>query len=219
MHETRVTILYLDVSHPDIWDQLKTVSGILVPGGFGDRGIEGKIAVVSYARTHRIPFLGICLGMQCAVIEVARNLCHLKAAHSTEFAPQTLYPVIDLLPEQKKMRKMGGSMRLGVFPCKLKHGSLASGIYGKDVILERHRHRYELNNKFKKRIESAGLRVSGEYTHKKLAEIVELKSHPWFVAVQFHPELQSRPLKPHSLFSKFVGAALIFSKLPHESSH
>jgi len=209
-HEARVNIRYVDVSHPDIWDQLKFVSGILVPGGFGDRGIEGKIAVVSYARTQQIPFLGICLGMQCAVIEVARNLCGLKGANSTEFGV-TSYPVIDMLPEQKKLKRLGGTMRLGVYPCKIKPTSHAFDAYHRSVILERHRHRYELNNQYRKKIEAAGLTVTGEYTPKKLAEIVEFQNHPWFVAVQFHPELQSRPLNPHPLFKDFVGAALKYS--------
>ncbi|OGR83876.1 MAG: CTP synthase [Elusimicrobia bacterium RIFCSPLOWO2_01_FULL_54_10] len=208
VHEARVNIKYVDVSHPDVWDQLKSVSGILVPGGFGDRGIEGKIAVVHYARTHRIPFFGICLGMQVAVIEAARNLCGMKGAQSTEFDPKTKYPVIDMLEEQKKLERMGGTMRLGVYPCHVKRGTKALASYGRALIHERHRHRYELNNRFRKQIEAVGLTVSGEYTPKKLAEIVELKDHPWFVAVQFHPELRSRPLRPHPLFRDFVGASL-----------
>ncbi len=208
VHETRVNIKYVDVSHPDVWDQLKSVSGILVPGGFGDRGIEGKIAVVHHARTHKIPFLGICLGMQCAVIEAARHLCNMKGAHSTEFDPKTKFPVIDMLADQKKLELMGGTMRLGTYPCKIHAGTKAQEIYGRTLIYERHRHRYELNNKYKKQIEQAGLRISGEYAPKHLAEIVEMKDHPWFVAVQFHPELQSRPLRPHPIFRDFVGAAI-----------
>lgn len=208
-NETRVNIKYVDVAHPDVWDQLKSVSGILVPGGFGDRGIEGKIAVVHHARTRKIPFLGICLGMQCAVIELARNLCNMKGAQSTEFDPKTKYPVIDMLKEQRKVERLGGTMRLGVYPCKIKKGTKAHQIYGRSLIHERHRHRYEINNRFRKQIESAGLRVTGEYAPKHLAEIVELKDHPWFVAVQFHPELQSRPLRPHPLFRDFVAASLV----------
>lgn len=210
-HETHVDIRYLDVSHPDLWDQLKSVSGILVPGGFGDRGVEGKIAVVKYARELKIPFFGICLGMQCAVIEVARDLCLMKGAHSTEFNLKTKYPVIDLLPEQKQVRKLGGTMRLGVYPCKLLSNSHAKEAYKRDAILERHRHRYELNNKFRKKIEEAGLRVTGLNVKSNLAEIVEFKDHPWFVAVQFHPELQSRPLRPHPLFRDFIGASIQYS--------
>ncbi|OGR86499.1 MAG: hypothetical protein A3A86_03935 [Elusimicrobia bacterium RIFCSPLOWO2_01_FULL_60_11] len=146
--------------------------------------------------------------MQCAVIEAARDLCGMKGAQSTEFDPKTKYPVIDLLKEQRKVKQVGGSMRLGTYPCKIKKGTKAHHIYGRTLIHERHRHRYELNNRFRKQIESAGLRVSGEYAGKRLAEIVELKDHPWFVAVQFHPELQSRPLRPHPLFKHFVAASL-----------
>lgn len=210
--EAHVNIRYIDVTHPDIWDQLKLVSGILVPGGFGDRGIESKIAVVSYARVNNIPFLGICLGMQCAVIDIARNLAHLKEANSTEFNPKTKTPVIHMLAEQKNIEKLGGTMRLGVYPCKIKKNTLSCAIYKKGFISERHRHRYELNNKFRKKLEAAGLVISGEYTQKKLSEIIELKNHPWFVAVQFHPELKSRPLNAHPLFKEFVKAALQHGK-------
>ncbi|MBI2915928.1 MAG: CTP synthase [Elusimicrobia bacterium] len=210
--EAHVDIHYLDVTHPDIWDHLKNVSGILVPGGFGDRGIEAKIAVVSHARANKIPFLGICLGMQCAVIEIARNLCQLKGAHSTEFDPNTPYPVIDILPEQKKVKDLGGTMRLGVYPCKLKTNSLAYRAYKRETVLERHRHRYELNNQFRKKLLDAGLLIAGEYAPKKLTEIIEFNSHPWFVAVQFHPELKSRPLEPHPLFREFVKAALQYAR-------
>ena len=211
-HETHVDIHYIDVTHPDLWDQLKNVSGILVPGGFGDRGIEAKIDVIKYAREQKIPFLGICLGMQCAVIESARNLCGLKGAHSTEFAPRTKYPVVDILLEQKKVKQLGGTMRLGVYPCKIKKGTLAEKIYGKSLIQERHRHRYEFNSKYRKILEKAGLVVSGEYPQKRLPEIVELADHPWFVGVQFHPELKSRPMSVHPLFRDFVGAALQYRK-------
>ena len=211
-HETHVDIQYIDVTHPDLWDQLKNVSGILVPGGFGDRGIEAKIDVIKYAREQKIPFLGICLGMQCAVIESARNLCGLKGAHSTEFAPRTKYPVVDILLEQKKVKQLGGTMRLGVYPCKIKKGTLAEKIYGKSLIQERHRHRYEFNSKYRKILEKAGLVVSGEYPQKRLPEIVELADHPWFVGVQFHPELKSRPMSVHPLFRDFVGAALQYRK-------
>ena len=214
-NESRVEILYVDVMHPDLWEQLKSVSAILVPGGFGDRGIEAKISVISYARKHKIPFLGICLGMQCAVIEAARNLCRMAGAHSSEFDPKTKFPVIDYLPGQKELKTMGGNMRLGVFPCKLRPHSLAYKAYRKNVIFERHRHRYEFNNAYRKRLESAGLSVTGEYPQMKLAEIVELKDHPWFVGVQFHPELKSRPLEPHPLFRDFVRAAIKYSEGTH----
>lgn len=207
-HEASVKIHYLDVSHPDLWEHLKNVSGILVPGGFGDRGVEGKIKVVEFARVKKIPFFGICLGMQCAVIETARNLCGLAGANSTEFDPKTKYPVIDLLPEQRQVKKLGGTMRLGVYPCRISSNSRARSAYGKKFILERHRHRYELNPHFRKKIESAGLIVTGENPDHRLAEIVERRDHPWFVAVQFHPEFQSRPMRPHPLFRDFIGAAL-----------
>jgi CTP synthase len=207
-NDARVDIRYADVTHPDLWDQLKAVSGILVPGGFGDRGIESKIEVIAHARKNEIPFFGICLGMQCAVIESARNLCKLHGAHSTEFAPDTKYPVIDYIPEQRNIRKMGGTMRLGSYPCKLKANSAAAEAYRKGEVQERHRHRYELNNAFRRKLEAAGMSVTGEYAEKRLAEIVELKGHPWFVGVQFHPELKSRPLQPHPLFRDFIAAAL-----------
>jgi CTP synthase len=180
----------------------------LIPGGFGDRGVEGKIAVAKFAREHQIPFFGICLGMQCAVIEVARHLAKLGKAHSTEFAPKTPHPVVCKMDEQKKITQLGGTMRLGVYPCRLKAGSLAHKAYGRDMAYERHRHRYELNNKYRPALEKAGLRVVGDYPRLHLAEVVELKNHPWYVAVQFHPELKSRPLRPHPLFRDFVAAAL-----------
>ncbi len=207
---TRVEIQYLDVSHPGLWEALSTVSGILIPGGFGDRGVEGKIAVAAYARMRKIPFLGICLGMQCAVIEVARNCCNMKGANSTEFNPNTRFPVIDLLPGQKKINDLGGTMRLGVYPCKLKPNTSAIDAYGKRVIWERHRHRYEFNNRFRKKLEAAGLLISGEYAPAKLPEIVEYMDHPWYVGVQFHPELMSRPLRPHPLFKKFIAASIVY---------
>ena len=213
-HEARVNIRYMDTTHPDIWDHLKSVSGILIPGGFGDRGIEGKIAVAGFARKHRIPFLGICLGMQCAVIDVARELAGLKGANSTEFDPRTPAPVIDRMPEQRKVDRLGGTMRLGGYPCRLRPGSRAHQSYRSGSVNERHRHRFELNNRYRERLRNAGLAVTGEYSPKHLAEIVEFRDHPWYVAVQFHPELQSRPLKPHPLFRDFVGAALRHSRGP-----
>jgi CTP synthase len=207
-NDCRVHIKYVDVESPDLEKELADVQGILVPGGFGDRGVEGKIAVVKVAREKQIPYLGLCLGMQCAVIEFARHVCGLKNAHSTEFNPKTTHPVIDILPEQRQIHKKGGTMRLGVYPCKLKPGTLAAATYGKAQVEERHRHRYEFNPKFRRLLESHGLRISGEYTERHLAEIVELPGHPWFIAVQFHPEFKSRPLRAHPLFRGFIAAAL-----------
>jgi CTP synthase len=192
---------------------LKDVSGILVPGGFGSRGIEGKIKAIKYARVNNIPFLGLCLGMQCAVIEFSRNLCGLKEANSTEFKLRTKYPVISLLEEQKKIKDLGGTMRLGVYPCRIKKNALAFKVYGKALIQERHRHRYEFNNKYKKLLEKKGMKFCGIYPKKDLVEIIELKNHPYFIAVQFHPEFKSKPDKAHPLFREFIKAALEKSKL------
>ncbi|MBI4387103.1 MAG: CTP synthase [Elusimicrobia bacterium] len=215
-HKTRVQIRYLDVRSPDLEKTLEGVHGIVVPGGFGDRGIDGKIQVVRYAREHQVPFLGLCLGMQIAVIEFARNVLKLSGAHSTEFDSKTRYPVIDLLAEQKQVQELGATMRLGSYPCVLKKGSLAQKVYGTANISERHRHRYELNNKFRKLLEEAGLLVTGTYVSKNLPEVVELDGHPWFLAVQFHPEFKSRPQHPHPLFAGIVGAALERSRNPGE---
>jgi CTP synthase len=187
---------------------LAGVSGILVPGGFGDRGTEGKIDSVRYARENNIPFLGICLGMQCAVIDFARNVCRLEGAHSAEFAPDTKYPVVDLMEEQKKITNMGGTMRLGAWPCRLEKDSNAFTAYGEENIFERHRHRYEFNSAFKEQLEKAGLVFSGISPESGLVEIVELPEHPWFVACQFHPEFKSTPLKAHPLFEGFIKAAM-----------
>lgn len=186
---------------------LEGVSGILVPGGFGYRGIEGKIEAIKFARQNKIPFLGICLGMQCAVIEFARNVCGLVSANSTEFK-QTKYPVISLLEEQKKFKDLGGTMRLGAYPCKIRKNSLAFKVYEKGLIQERHRHRYEFNNQYKSLFEKKGIVFSGIYPQKELVEIVELKNHPYFIAVQFHPEFKSKPDKAHPLFREFIKAAL-----------
>ncbi|MCX5666906.1 MAG: CTP synthase, partial [Candidatus Omnitrophica bacterium] len=178
---------------------LEGISGILVPGGFGYRGIEGKIRAIKFARQNEIPFLGLCLGMQCAVIEFARGVCNLKGASSAEFK-KTKYSVIGLLETQKDIRNLGGTMRLGEYPCKIKKFSLASRTYGKRLIYERHRHRYEFNNKYKKLFERKGMVFSGIYPKKNLVEIIELKKHPYFIAVQFHPEFKSKPDKAHPLF-------------------
>ncbi|MCK9614211.1 MAG: CTP synthase [Candidatus Omnitrophica bacterium] len=186
---------------------LKDVCGILVPGGFGYRGIEGKIAAIEFARYNNVPFLGLCLGMQCAVIEFARNACNLKSANSTEFK-KTKYPVISLLKEQRGVKDLGGTMRLGAYPCKIKKNTLAFSAYGKGLIYERHRHRYEFNNKYKKLLEEKGMVFSGIYPQRNLVEIVEVKKHPYFIAVQFHPEFKSKPDKAHPLFRDFIKAAL-----------
>ncbi|MGB9681883.1 MAG: glutamine hydrolyzing CTP synthase [bacterium] len=187
---------------------LEGVDGILVPGGFGSRGIEGKIQAIRYARENNIPFLGLCLGLQCAVIEFARDVCGLRGANSTEFDPRTPYPVIDILPEQREIENMGGTMRLGGYPCRIKEGSLAFALYNKPYAIERHRHRYEVNNEYRGLLEENGLIVSGIYEKRNLVEIIELKDHPFFIATQFHPEFLSRPNKPHPLFSGFIKTAL-----------
>ncbi|MFA4888812.1 MAG: CTP synthase [Candidatus Omnitrophota bacterium] len=187
---------------------LRGVSGVLVPGGFGYRGIEGKIKAIKFARVNKIPFLGLCLGMQCAVIEFSRNACGLKGANSTEFSPKTKYPVISLLAQQRKIKDLGGTMRLGSYPCKIKKKTLAFKIYGKALVHERHRHRYEFNNKYKKLLEKKGMRFCGVFLKKNLVEIIELKGHPFFIAVQFHPEFISKPDRPAPLFREFIRAAL-----------
>ncbi len=194
-------------------DYLSEIDGILVPGGFGIRGINGKINVIKFARERKIPFFGICLGMQCAVIEFSRNVLGLKDANSSEFDHSTKNPVIDIMPEQETIKNKGGTMRLGRYPCKIKKGSLAYKAYKKEVIFERHRHRYELNNYYRELIEKAGLEATGIYQEKNLVEIVEISDHPWFVAVQFHPEFKSRPSKPHPLFRDFISAAIKYSSL------
>ncbi|MFA6708765.1 MAG: CTP synthase [Fusobacterium sp.] len=189
-------------------EELKNFDGILVPGGFGDRGILGKIQAVNFARVNKVPFLGICLGMQLAVIEYARNILGYKDADSTEFNPNTSYPVIDILESQKSIENMGGTMRLGAYPCVLKENSLAKELYGKIEISERHRHRYEFNNDFKEVIEKSGLIISGTSPNGVLTEIVELsrEEHPFFIAGQFHPEFKTRPNNPHPLFLGFIKA-------------
>jgi CTP synthase len=197
-----------DLERGDVAKKLNGTHGILVPGGFGDRGIEGKVNAVTYAREKQIPFFGICLGMQVATIEFARNVCKLKNANSTEFDKNTAYPVISLLEEQKAVKDLGATMRLGAYACKLTKNSLSFTAYKKDQVLERHRHRYEFNNKYRKQLEKAGMIFSGINTQQDLVEIVELKNHLWFVGCQFHPEFQSKPDRAHPLFKNFVGAAL-----------
>ena len=187
----------------------KDINGILIPGGFGKRGIEGKIQTVRYARENKIPFLGICLGMQCAVIELARNVMNIEGANSTEFAPKTLFPVISLSPEQKNIEIKGGTMRLGTYSCKLDKDSLAYKIFKQEMIYERHRHRYEFNNSYKNDFSKHGIRFSGLNQDLNLVEIIELPNHPWFIGVQFHPEFKSRPNRAHPLFREFIKAAIL----------
>jgi CTP synthase len=187
---------------------LERADGVLVPGGFGGRGIEGKIAAARFARERGVPYLGICLGMQVAVSEFARHVCDMDGANSTEFDPETPYPVIDLLPEQKEVSDMGGTMRLGADPVKLHDDTRARALYDEAVIYERHRHRYEVNNQLRRRLEQAGLVVSGTSPDERLVEVIELADHPFFVASQYHPEFKSRPERPAPLFHDFVGSAL-----------
>ena len=188
------------------------VDGILVPGGFGNRGIEGKIEAIRWAREQQIPFLGICLGMQCAVIEYSRNVCSMAKANSSEFDPETPFPVIDLLPEQKEIEDMGGTMRLGLDPVTILPDTLACDAYQQELIYERHRHRYEVNSEYIPRLQKKGLRICGILPDRHLVEIIDLPGHPWFVATQFHPEFKSRPGRPQPLFRDFITAALKYSK-------
>jgi len=188
--------------------QLAGMDGILVPGGFGNRGIEGKIQAAQFAREKQVPYLGLCLGMQIATIEFARNVCGLKGAHSTEFEPKTPHPVICLIEEQKNIKRMGGTMRLGGQPCKLTPGTRAAALYGTDTIRERHRHRYEFNNDYRERMQREGFVLAGMTPDGELVEIIEQKNHPFFVASQFHPEFQSKPHRAHPLFRGFIEAAL-----------
>jgi CTP synthase len=197
-----------DVERKGAAKLLKGVSGILVPGGFGDRGIEGKIQVIKYAREKKIPFFGICLGMQCAVIEFARHIMKLNAANSGEFDPNTPAEVISMMSDQLKIQGLGGTMRLGAYPCKVEKGTKAYQAYKQTLIQERHRHRYEFNNVYREKAKAMGLKLSGVSPDGSLVEMVELPNHPWFVGVQFHPELKSRPLAPHPLFREFVKAAV-----------
>ena len=182
--------------------------GILVPGGFGDRGVEGKIRAIQYARENAIPFLGLCLGMQCAVIEFARHVAGLTNAHSTEFVAETPHSVIALMEDQQDVEEKGGTMRLGAYPCVLADGSHSREEYGEPEISERHRHRFEFNNAYRAQLEEKGLVIAGTSPDNRLVEVVEIANHPWFVASQFHPELKSRPNHPHPLFAGFVRAAL-----------
>ena len=200
----------IEADDTDMAKVMAGVDGILVPGGFGNRGIEGKIKAIQYAREHKIPFFGICLGMQCAVIEFARHVCGMADANSSEFNPNSTYPVIDLMPEQIDVEDLGGTMRLGLYPCKVYPDTLTSKAYNAELIYERHRHRYEFNNAFREKIVGKGLVLGGTLPNGRLVEIVELpeSEHPWFLGAQFHPEFKSRPTNPHPLFREFVGAAV-----------
>lgn len=200
----------IEADDTDMDKVMAGVDGILVPGGFGNRGIEGKIKAIQYAREHKIPFFGICLGMQCAVIEFARHVCGMADANSSEFNPNSTHPVIDLMPEQIDVEDLGGTMRLGLYPCKVYPDTLTSKAYNAELIYERHRHRYEFNNAFREKIVGKGLVLGGTLPNGRLVEIVELpeSEHPWFLGAQFHPEFKSRPTNPHPLFREFVGAAV-----------
>ena len=212
-NDAKVNVKWIDTEKLEKdkkFDKFHNVDGILIPGGFGDRGIEGKIMSAQYAREHNIPFLGICLGMQCAVIEFARNQCGLKGANSTEFNKKTVYPVIDLMPAQKKIKDKGATMRLGKYSCLLSKNTNAYNSYNKTQINERHRHRYEFNNKYRRKLQNSGLIASGINKKLDLVEIIEIKEHNWFVGVQFHPELKSRIVSVHPLFKSFIFAAIKF---------
>ena len=209
-HDTDIDIDWINAEHinaENVNELLSDVDGILVPGGFGDRGVEGKIEAIKFARENNVPFLGICLGMQMAAVEFARNVLGLEGAHSTELA-ETQYPIIDLLPDQEDVEDLGGTLRLGLYPCKLKEGSRAREIYAEDLVYERHRHRYEFNNEYREAMEAAGLVFSGLSTDGRLAEIIELPEKDFFVAAQFHPEFVSRPQRPQPLFRDFIGASV-----------
>ena len=212
-HCARVNIKWIQADDltadgADLDEVFGDVQGILVPGGFGNRGIEGKMLAARYAREHGVPYLGICLGMQIAVIEFARHVAGLTGADSTEFNPDTPYPVIDLMDDQRGKVQTGGTMRLGGYNCHLENGTKARALYGESDIIERHRHRFEFNNAYRDRLEAAGLVVSGVNRERGLVEAVELKDHPWFVACQYHPEFKSRPNRPHPLFAGLIGAAI-----------
>ena len=212
-NDSAVKIQWVNAEHiesgdVDLSEVFVGCKGILVPGGFGDRGIEGKIRAIQYARENRIPFLGLCLGMQCAVIEFARHVCGMEDAHSTEFNPETTHPVIALMDSQLGVVDKGGTMRLGAYPCKIAEGTFTAGAYEKPEVQERHRHRFEFNNQYRETLQAAGMTIAGTLPDDSLVEVVEVKDHPWFVGCQFHPELKSRPNNPHPLFREFVRAAL-----------
>lgn len=210
-NRTDVSIKWIDsetVTPDNVEELLGNVNGILVPGGFGSRGIDGKILAIRYAREHQVPFLGLCLGMQLAIVEFARNVVGYPRAHSTELEPSTCHPVIHLMPEQDGVKELGGTLRLGSYPCVLNHESRAYELYGQETIWERHRHRYEVNNDYRQILSQKGMLLSGISPDGRIVEMIELPDHPWFVATQAHPEFKSRPNRPHPLFCGFIKAAL-----------
>jgi CTP synthase len=221
-HGARVSIRWVasdEIAGGEVEEILSGADGVLVPGGFGVRGVEGKVDAIRHARERGIPFLGICLGLQCAVIEFARNVCGLEGANSSEFDPACEHPVIDLLPEQKNVTDMGGTMRLGAQPCHLVPGTKAAKAYDNaEVVYERHRHRYEVNPAYHDVLKENGMVFSGMSPDGRLVEIIELPDHPFFVAGQFHPELKSRPTRPHPLYRDFVGAALARRLAPQQAT-
>ncbi len=211
INDTKVEILWInseEITRTTAEEKLSMCNGIIVPGGFGDRGIEGMIEAAHYARENRIPYFGICLGMQMAVVEYARNVLGLEDANSSEFVPDGMHSVIDIMDEQKDITEKGGTMRLGLYPCKLTVGTKTHKIYGEDLIYERHRHRWEFNNAYRKPMTEAGLTIAGVSPDEKLVEIVEISDHPWYIGVQFHPEFKSRPNKPQKLFASFIKASV-----------
>jgi CTP synthase len=210
-NDVRVDIGWLsseDFNGPEDATRLAEYDGLLVPGGFGVRGVEGMVRAIQWARENNLPFFGICLGLQSAIIEFARNVCDLEDSHSREFAPECADPVVSLLDSQRQVTDMGGTMRLGAYPCQLAPGSRVMEIYGLKEISERHRHRYEVNNAYREVLSQNGMRLSGLSPDGVLVEIIEFPEHPWYVATQFHPELKSRPAHPHPLFASFVEAAV-----------
>jgi CTP synthase len=215
-HKVKVKLNFIDSEELEKVDNVGSFfqgcSGILVPGGFGDRGVEGKIKSIQYARENKIPFFGICLGMQLAVIEFARHVAKISDAHSFELDAKTANPVISLMAEQKAITNKGATMRLGAYPCTLEKNSLAFKAYGEKEISERHRHRYEFNNDYRQVLNKKGLILSGVSPDNLLVEIIEIKNHPWFLGCQFHPEFQSSPMKAHPLFNEFIGAAYAYGK-------
>lgn len=211
VNDAEVEILWInseEITEANAAEKLADCNGIIVPGGFGDRGIEGMIEAIRYARENKVPLFGICLGMQMAVVEFARHAAGITDANSSEFRPDGANSVIDIMDEQRDITEKGGTMRLGIYPCKLTEGSRVSGIYGKDLIYERHRHRWEFNNSYRTILTEKGLSIAGLSPDERLVEIVEIPEHPWFVGVQFHPEFKSRPNKPHKLFADFIKASL-----------
>ena len=217
-NDTRVRLEYVDATDLENTSvKLDHLDGLLVPGGFGERGTEGMVKAVQWARENKVPFFGICLGMQMAVVDYARHVCDLADANSAEFNPSSPHNVVDLMEEQRDVEDKGATMRLGAYPCRLKDNSLARRLYGREEISERHRHRYEVNNSYRSQLEEKGMLLSGTSPDGNLVEIVELPDHPWFLGCQFHPEFKSKPFRPHALFSGFIGAALKYRREVRES--